>query len=155
MRALESDPDAFGSTLERERARPDEQWEAWAAASEAGDEQRTFAIVDDRPGPGAPFLGLAMVARDAEHAGGAVVYAMWVAPEARGRAAAPLLCRACARWAVEHDLRTLRLAVFADNRRARRAYANAGFSIEDRAVIRTGDGRVLEELRLVRELGED
>jgi RimJ/RimL family protein N-acetyltransferase len=155
LRALESDPDAFGSTVERERARSDDEWEAWAAASEEGVEQRTFAIVDDRDGPDAPFRGLAMVARDADHVGGAAIYSMWVAPETRGQGSALFLCQSCAWWAVERDLRTLRLAVFAENPRARRAYANAGFSVEGSAVIRTGDGRVLEELRLVQELPED
>jgi RimJ/RimL family protein N-acetyltransferase len=155
LRALQSDPDAFGSTWERDRARTDAEWEAWAAGSEEGVQQRTFAIVDDGDAPDAPFRGLAMVARDADHAGGAVIYAMWVAPEARGQGASQLLCRACASWAAEHGLRTLRLAVFAENPRARQAYVNAGFSVEGSAVIRTGDGRVLEELRLIQELPPD
>jgi RimJ/RimL family protein N-acetyltransferase len=149
---LTEDPDAFGSTLERDAARPDAEWEAWAAASEAGEEQRTFVLDDER---GGPFAGLAMVARDAERPGSATIYSMWVAPAARGATNGLFLCEMCCRWAVERGLGELRLAVFAENGRARRAYANAGFAVEDAAAIRTADGRTFEELRLVRAIGPD
>lgn len=147
---MAEDPDAFGSTLARDTARPGAEWEAWAAASEAGEEQRTFVVDDER---GGPLLGLAMVVADAERDGNATIYAMWVAPSARGARTGLLLCEACGRWAVERGLTELRLGVFAHNARARRAYANAGFAVVGSAVVRTPDGRVLEELGLVRAIG--
>ena len=85
-------------------------------------------------------------------AGVAGLYSMWVAPEARGRGLAGALCDACAAWAAERGCAVLRLAVFAPNAAARRAYAAAGFTPHDRATITTRDGRVLDELRLERRL---
>jgi RimJ/RimL family protein N-acetyltransferase len=152
LRALSTDADAFGSTTAREEARPAAWWEEWAAASGAGEAQRTFVVVDERHGPGGPFLGLAMACRDPAHSDGAVIYSMWVAPEIRGQGSGLFLCEMSARWALERGLTALRLAVFDENARARRAYANAGFVVEDRAVVKTGDGRVYEELRMVRPL---
>jgi GNAT superfamily N-acetyltransferase len=149
LRALGADPDAFGSTTAREEARPASWWDEWAAASEDGAAQRTFVVVDD---PAGPFLGLAMAARDPAHPDGAVIYAMWVAPEVRGGDVGGLLCAACAGWARERGLVALRLAVFGGNAAARRAYARAGFVLEDRAAITTDDGRALDELRMVRAL---
>jgi ribosomal protein S18 acetylase RimI-like enzyme len=110
-------------------------------------------VLDDERG--GPFLGLALVVADTPRAGGATIYAMWVAPAARGRMHATFLCEMCCRWAVERGQDALRLAVFAENARARRAYANMGFSVEDTAAIHTADGRAFEELRLVRAIGLD
>ncbi len=61
----------------------------------------------------------------------AMVFAMWVAPEARGRRAAQALCDACARWAADRGYDTLDIAVLPGNTPAPRAYKGAGF-IPDR-----------------------
>ena len=83
-------------------------------------------IVDDED----RWLGMALARDDAGHA---VLNAMWVAPEARGRGAARALCDACAKWAAERRFEALDVAVFPDNEAARRAYAAAGFVAHARA----------------------
>ena len=91
LRALAEDPEAFGSTYEREIGLPDEWWSTGAAKSADGREQRMFIAVDDER-----WLGMALARDDA---GTAVLNAMWVAPEGRGRGVGTALCDACAAWA--------------------------------------------------------
>lgn len=146
LASLRADPAAFGATPEREEARPAAFWHERAALSESGAEQRTFVLVDadDR------WLGLALArAAEAPAERRAVVNAMWVAPEARGRGAGRVLADACAAWAAERGFRSLELAVIAGNEAALRAYRAAGFA-------ETGAGRTLadgrRELTMVRQL---
>jgi RimJ/RimL family protein N-acetyltransferase len=125
LASLETDPDAFGATYARDAAQPPDWWKQWAAQSEDGTRQRTFVLVDSQD----RWLGLALARRDDDRAGSAVVNAMWVSPEARGRRAATSLCDACADWAAERGLGELTLTVIAGNEAARRAYEAAGFVI--------------------------
>jgi RimJ/RimL family protein N-acetyltransferase len=147
LRALASDPEAFGSTYAREAARTTRWWQRWAARSALGLTQRTFVLEDnDRR-----WLGLALVRLDSQRPNAAVLNAMWVAPEARGRRASGLLCQACATWAAARGCRELTLAVVIDNHAARRAYEAAGFAVCGE-VSWERDGRTVEELVMSRSL---
>jgi len=121
LRALSEDPHGFSSTYAGESSLPDEWWTSRAALSEAGEEQRTYVVVDaeDR------WLGMALARDDA---GTAVLNAMWVAPEGRGEGAARALCDACAGWAAAHGFDALDVGVFPDNLPARRMYEACGFA---------------------------
>jgi RimJ/RimL family protein N-acetyltransferase len=94
---------------------------------------------------------LALVRLDDEKPGSAVLNGMWVAPVARGRHAAGLLCDACAAWAAARACRELTLAVVIGNDAARRAYEAAGFAICGETTW-SRDGRVLDEYVMVRPL---
>ncbi len=144
---LQADPHAFGATCEADAARPPEWWERGARLSGAGEEQRTFVVVGDD----GRWLGMALVRPDDETPGAAVLNAMWVAPEARGRGNAQALCEACAQWAAAHGFGALLTAVVAGNAPARRTYESAGFVFE-RTDTWTGHGRTLEEEILRRPL---
>lgn len=85
LRSLANDPDAFGSTYERDAARPADWWQSWAARTD----QRTFVVVDEHD----RWLGLALVRPDSGLA--AVINAMWVAPEARRLGAGRMLIYSC------------------------------------------------------------
>lgn len=145
LASLAADPEAFGSTYAREVDQPALQWEERAARSEDGTEERTFVLVgdDDR------WLGMALVRLDDSNDGSAILNAMWVHPQARGRRAAGALCDACAAWATEHGCRELTLQVVVDNTAARRAYEAAGFVVCGRSTW-SHEGRTLEELDMVR-----
>jgi predicted GNAT family acetyltransferase len=94
---------------------------------------------------------LALARLDDEKPGSAILNAMWVAPEARGRRAARLLCEACAAWAAERGCRELTLTVVVDNDAARRAYESAGFAVcGETTWVR--DGRTLDEFVMARSL---
>lgn len=145
--SLLSDPQAFGSTYARDAARPAEWWEQWAAQSELGASQRTF-IVEAEDGQ---WLGVALVRLDDEEPSSAVLNAMWVSPNARGRGVAGLLCEACAAWAAERDCRKLTLAVVADNDAAQSAYRSAGFTACGETTWER-DGETLDEIIMARSL---
>ena len=147
LASLQADPDAFGATYEADAARPASWWERGATLSDAGAEQRMFVVV----GEDDAWVGLALVRPDDEAPGDAVLNAMWVAPEARGRGAAQALCHACAEWAAEHGFAALNVAIVVGNEPARRTYESAGFAF-DRTSTWTGHGRTLEELILRRPL---
>ena len=111
LASLQADPHAFGATYESDAARPASWWERGARLSDAGEEQRTFVVVGDD----GRWLGMALVRPDDETPGDAVLNAMWVAPEARGRGDAQALCDACAQWAAEHGFSALDTAVVVGN----------------------------------------
>jgi RimJ/RimL family protein N-acetyltransferase len=125
LAALAADPEAFGSTYARDAARPTAWWERWAGQSEDGTTQRTFVVIDEDD----RWLGLALVRLEDDRPGSAVLNAMWIAREARGRGAAVLLCDACAAWATERGCVELTLSVVVGNDAARRAYEAAGFTV--------------------------
>jgi RimJ/RimL family protein N-acetyltransferase len=147
LRSLAADPDAFASTHARERAFAAARWRRWAADSEDGARQRTFVVVDgaDR------WLGLALVRGDPPDSAAAVLNAMWVAPEARGRRAALALSDACADWALARGYRELTLQVVIGNESALRAYEAAGFVIRGETTW-TGHRRTLREYVMARTL---
>jgi len=120
LRALREDPQGFSSTYERELALPEDWWTSRAALSDAGSEQRMFVVTENDA-----WVGMALARDDA---GTAVLNAMWVAPEGRGRGAARALCDACAAWAREHGFDVLEVGVFEANTPARRMYEAAGFA---------------------------
>jgi len=148
LESLAADPDAFGSTYERDLAHPPEWWERWAAQSELGASQRTFVLQADD----GRWLGLALVRIDDEQTAHAILNAMWVAPEARGQGAAKLLCDACATWASEHGCHDLTLAVVAANASALRAYETAGFTAGTETTWTRHDGTILNEFVMVLQL---
>ncbi len=147
LASLAADPEAFASTYAEDAGEPAERWQWWAAQSEDGRTQRTFVLVADD----GRWLGLTLVRLDGDKAGSAVLNAMWIAPEARGRRAAGLLCEACAKWAAERGCSELTLTVVVDNQVAQRAYEGAGFAVRGKTTW-SRDGRTLDEFVMTRSL---
>jgi ribosomal protein S18 acetylase RimI-like enzyme len=78
------------------------------------------------PNPSRPVgLAFAKIADDDPH--DAHLYAMWVAPEARGTGAAAALVDAVVAWTTAQGARTLHTNVTTGNEPAARLYARAGF----------------------------
>jgi ribosomal protein S18 acetylase RimI-like enzyme len=120
LRALRDAPMAFGSTLAREEAYEPGQWERWAADAARGERQAVFIAE--------PGAGLASGVIDDEDPALAHLYAMWVAPEARGTGAGRALVNAVIAWAAERGARTLTTSVAEGNAAAARLYGGAGFA---------------------------
>jgi RimJ/RimL family protein N-acetyltransferase len=95
------------------------------------------------------WQGLALVRHHPDHSGSAAINAMWIAPEARGRRGAGLLCDACAAWARAQELHELKLDVAEANEAAVRAYKAAGFAVCGKTTW-SADGRTLHELVMTR-----
>ncbi len=129
LTALTDAPEAFGSTLDRERAFTEQVWRQRLAArntfvAEAGG--RACGLVAVIPaGPGAAEL-----------------VGMWVGPDARGSGAGDLLVSAVLAWADERGLSEVRLWVAEGNHRAERLYARNGFRRTGATqAIRAGEDR--------------
>ena len=121
LAALADAPDAFSSTFEHEVAWPSESWRMWAASSDAGDRQATFIA----EGTGA-WLGIATGAVHRWRAG-AILYAMWVDPDARRQGVGRQLVEAVVAWARSRDLPAIWLWVADGNEPAVALYATLGF----------------------------
>jgi GNAT superfamily N-acetyltransferase len=113
LEALAAVPDAFGSTLERERRRPEAAWQEWAASG------RCFVAEVD----GAPS-GLASWFVDDE--GRAILVSMYVRPGARGHGLGASLVEAVCAAARDGGHTWVGLGV-TEGSAARRLYERCGF----------------------------
>src|SRR5690349_25156188 len=89
LRALADAPDAFGTTLEEDRARPLPEW---AARLRRADVVTFLAVADGRDAgiaTGAPYEG---------EDGAAGLFGMWVEPACRGRGIGGALVDAVVAW---------------------------------------------------------
>ncbi len=137
LRALTESPGAFASTLDRELAFVEADWQ-WRIANGCN----VIATIAAEP------VGLA---GGYLHDGVPELIAMWVQPEFRGAGVAELLVEAIADWAREQDADRLTLWVVDGNARAERFYQRSGFA-------RTGDAQpvpgnpALTEVKMARPL---
>lgn len=121
VRALESDPLAFGATLDEALAEADSVWQARAAAAAEGKE-RVYMLAE-RDGA---WLGMAAGLRLED--GLAELQAMWVAPEARRLGAGQRIIESVCAWAREAGAKRIVLWVNAANEPALALYARCGFA---------------------------
>lgn len=91
LRALATEPWAFGSTLARERGFSEDQWKERIIRNSATSPSATWAAIDsaDR------FVGIVTAARVD---GTFRIFAMWVAPEKRGQGIAGRLLDEALSW---------------------------------------------------------
>jgi ribosomal protein S18 acetylase RimI-like enzyme len=116
LRALTDAPDAYDSTLERELAFGDEEWKQRLARTDAA----TFIASVDQTDVGI----VVVAATDACNAG---LYAVWVAPEARGTGAGNALMKASLAWACAQGFERVTLGVGDFNTAAIGLYERHGF----------------------------
>lgn len=145
LTALRDSPWAFASTLAREQQFTEDVWRRRLSAN-----CTVVAFRRSSRGEGGEEpVGIAV-----GHAGegGAELFSMWVAPEARGSGAADALIGEVCRWAEEEAHVTLALWVVTGNDVAERVYARNGF-------LRTGrvqpgrEGEGMLEHEMIRLLG--
>lgn len=118
LRALREDPDAFGSTLAREKDRTPEAWAAFAGRAHAA----TFlALLDGRP------VGIVAGSPYRPPSTKIGLFGMWVAPEVRERGVGGRLADAVIAWARDAGHARLYLDVGDANEGAIRLYASRGF----------------------------
>jgi ribosomal protein S18 acetylase RimI-like enzyme len=120
LRALRDAPMAFGSNFAREEGYEPEQWARWATASASGEQQAIFVAE--------PRAGMASGVIDDEDPALAHLYAMWVAPDARGTGAGRALLDAVLAWATERGAERLTTSVTDGNAAAAALYQAAGFT---------------------------
>ena len=137
IEALSTEPDAFGSTLERELGRTEEEWKRWIAPNP------TFLLES-----GGEPRGMVAGMQDSDDASTAHLMAMWVHPQARGTGAAASLIAAVRQWAGDIGAAQVRLKVVETNLRARRCYERCGFRATGRRFVREKDGAIELEMAL-------
>lgn len=118
LRALATDPDAFGATLAAALARPESTW--WERLALI--DHVTVVAQDDAGRP----IGMA-TGGPADRPGIAGLYGMWVEPAARGRGVGMALVEWVTAWASEAGYPAIGLGVTTTNEAAKRLYERAGF----------------------------
>ncbi len=135
LQALTDSPDAFGSTIERERARTADDWRRWMSRG-------VTVIADTTDGP----RGLVAAAHDATDPGIVHLMAMWVHPDHRGTGVAAALVNDVIAWAHSERAHVVRLLVIDTNHRARRFYERMGFEPTGRTQVRERDDAIEIEM---------
>jgi ribosomal protein S18 acetylase RimI-like enzyme len=140
LEALSEAPEAFGSTLDRERARTLVDWQKWLSPS------ATF-VLETANGP----EGIAAAVPDSTDPAIVHLMAMWVHPALRGSGAASALVEAVLAWAEGRGASSVRLDVIDGNDRARRLYERHGFEATGQIATRPRDGA--REVQMERRVG--
>lgn len=140
LEALSEAPEAFGSTLDRERARPLVDWQKWLSPS------ATF-LLQTSTGP----EGIAAAVPDSTDPTVVHLMAMWVHPARRGSGAASALVQSVLAWAERRGASSVRLDVIEGNDRARRLYERHGFQATGQIAVRPRDGA--REVQMERRFG--
>jgi GNAT superfamily N-acetyltransferase len=130
--ALTDVPHAFGSTLEREKARTPDDWRRWFSPGV------TYVHVDEN-GVGAGLVaGILDEERSLAH-----LAAMWVHPAKRGQGVGDALVAAVVGWAEDQN-RRVRLHVVEDNAPAVALYERHGFRRTGNVSVRVDGVREVE-----------
>jgi ribosomal protein S18 acetylase RimI-like enzyme len=144
LRALGDSPDAFASTLEEARRRPDAHW-AERLASGAASAWDLPLVAEE----GGELVGMAWGTIDPAAPETAHVIQMWVAPEGRGRGCGALLLDAVVAWARGAKARSVVLAVTCGDTPAWRLYSRVGFRpAGDPEPLRPGSALLAQPMRL-------
>ena len=139
LRALAESPEAFATTFEEARARPEQWWRIWAERSAESSGQAMFLAWD-----GAPAGIVGAVAEQGRFR----LISMWVDPPARGRGVGRVLLEAAVAFAGEAQIV---LSVTDGNEAVGRLYELCGFIETGFAEpLRSGSKLLVRELRLER-----
>jgi len=122
LHALRDAPDAFGSTLAREEAFPDEEW-VQRIERGAGSPMDFPLIAEDDAQP----IGLAWVRIDTQDETVAELYQVWVDPMYRGRGVGRLVIDSALDWARSSGVRQMMLSVALGPSSALAFYRRLGF----------------------------
>jgi ribosomal protein S18 acetylase RimI-like enzyme len=137
LRALETDPDAFGSTLAEERATLDTAWQEWAAEGWGLGAQATLVAVE-----GDRWVGMGVcVIPEAEPLTGKV-FAMWVEPTARRQGLGQQLIYGLTEWASSKEAEELLLEVTEGKTAAMSLYERAGFTLTGHSAALRPDSKL-------------
>ncbi len=121
LEALATDPDAFGSTLEREQGFDDATWAARIGSF--GGRPGVVIVATDDHGTDIGVCGAGFEGDEPT----TTLWGMWVRPADRGSGAATVLLDRAIRWSVERGATSMVLWVVRTNDRAIALYRNAGF----------------------------
>jgi GNAT superfamily N-acetyltransferase len=141
LRALADAPDAFGSTLDRERAHGETEWIGWIEGWDGS--SNALFVAEDGPN----WVGMAVGSRAGDEAD-AHLYGMWVEPARRSNGIGASLVEQVHGWARTWGARSVILAVTESNAAAGAFYEHLGFvDTGEREPLRQGSGLRVRILR--------
>jgi GNAT superfamily N-acetyltransferase len=149
LHALADAPTAFGSTLAREEAFPDDVWQERAAAGAAGRDHVTFIAEEDER-----WIGMASglaAGPDRSRISGPTLVGMFVDGAARRRGAGVALTQSIVGWARARGAPRLVLWATSSNDAALALYRRCGFRPTGATKLLAHDP-TLVELEMAREL---
>jgi ribosomal protein S18 acetylase RimI-like enzyme len=142
LRSLLESSDAFAATYGEESSRGERTWRDWIAGRWLDGKAAVFLARDGARAVGTATGAVYDAEPDAAH-----VYAMWVAPDARGAGVGRALLDAVAAWARDRGCERLRLSVTETNANARGFYEGYGFvEIGERHPLRDGSDLLVARL---------
>ena len=146
LAALRDAPDAFGSTLAREEAFPEQEWIARLAVGSASPLNHPIVAEDD----GGRAVGLGWVRIEPTDPSTATLYQVWLHPDARRRHIGSALLASAVHWAQQAGARAMELHVAIGPDSAIAFYRRAGF-VESGACsqLRPGSERLQQPMRLL------
>lgn len=151
--ALQTDPDAFGSTFAREDAFSDDVWQERALNGAVDEVQSTWVSGQLGTKQFAGLLTLIPVeaadGQPKEIESAREIVGMWVAPEARSSGLASALLDAAIEHSTAQGITDLKLWVMRPNERAQRLYERHGF-VPTGEVDVSPSNPCISELRMVR-----
>ena len=144
LAALRDAPDAFGSTLAREGAFPEQEWIARLAAGTTSTLNHPIVAEDDA----GRAVGLAWGRIDPTDPSTATLYQVWIHPAARRRHIGAALLASAIQWARDAGARAMELDVAIGPDSAIGFYRRAGF-VESGACspLRPGSENVQQPMR--------
>jgi ribosomal protein S18 acetylase RimI-like enzyme len=143
LQALRDAPDAFGSTLAREEAFPDEEW-IRRIETGAGSPLDFPLVVEDDTRP----IGLAWARIAADDREVAELYQVWIDPAYRRRGVGHRMIDATLDWARSAGVRQMHLAVALGSDSALDFYRRLGFvETGDPVPLRDGSTTLKQEMR--------
>ena len=140
LQALGTDPDAFGSSLDRETGFKESHWRMRLRASPS-----FLAMADGEP---AGLVGA--ILEPAAPLGERHLISLWVTPKRRGTGVAEALVAAVEDWARQDGATALSTWVVEGNEQAKRLYERCGFVATDVRVPLPRDPNRVEERWLKR-----
>jgi ribosomal protein S18 acetylase RimI-like enzyme len=140
LRALATEPEAFGSTFARELAFDESIWRERLGPNG----HPHFGAFRD----GTDLVGLAVGMVDADESGLASLVGMWIDPPDRGVGLSEQLIGEVLQWSFEQGVAAVRLYVTEGNMRAETVYQRLGFSRTGHEEIRERDGATEIEMRI-------
>jgi ribosomal protein S18 acetylase RimI-like enzyme len=123
LRALNTDPYAFGASLDAEQAKDDNWWKEWADEGSRSDDWATFIAEE-----GGRWIGLVGCFREDDDKQAAKIFTMWVEPDARRAGVARQLLETTERWLVDRGVRETRLSVSDAAEAAQHLYEHHGYT---------------------------
>ena len=126
LAALTDAPTAFGSTLDRELAFTDDEWQQRARSSASGDERITLLAWE-----GDEVVGVVGAFRTEEHPQVVDLVSMWTRPSVRRSGIGVALVQGVVDWARTFGAERIELWVVRGNEPAQRLYERMGFHVTD------------------------